>query len=310
MTKTTKLVAVLVCMAMVLAIVPAMSAGAATTADGFEYENKGFYVEINGFTGDAEALIIPTMIDGLPVASIGKKNASLSAFEAMAGLTHITIPGSIITIGQGAFEDCMDLETVIISDGVTYIDGWAFEDCSNLKSITIPTSVKSIAAYAFLGCFGITDVYYAGGEAEWAAIAIDNSYNCNGTLVNANIHYYSEGPAPEIYVTVNGAPIAFDVAPIAMDGTTMLPVRLALEPLGAAFVWNGDDQTVTINAKGKTIVLTLNSDTAYVNGVAKAMAKPAVAISGRTLIPIRFVAEELGYDVGWNSDTQTVIING
>lgn len=114
---------------------------------------------------------------------------------------------------------------------------------------------------------------------------------------------------PDVSVIVNGGQIAFDVPPQIFDGTTMLPVRLALEPLGAEFDWNGQDQTVTIRANGKIIVLTIGAENALVDGAAKPLAKPAMLIDGRTLIPIRFVAEELSYTVDWDGGTRTVFIS-
>lgn len=116
--------------------------------------------------------------------------------------------------------------------------------------------------------------------------------------------------APEVSVIVNDNQIVFDVPPQIFDGTTMLPVRLALEPLGAEFDWNGEDQTITIRANGKIIVLTIGAENALVDGASKPLAKPAMLIDGRTLIPIRFVAEELDYAVDWDGDTRTVYING
>ena len=114
----------------------------------------------------------------------------------------------------------------------------------------------------------------------------------------------------DVSVVVNGDTISFDVPPMIIDGTTMLPVRMALEPLGATFSWNSMFKIVEIRANGKTINLLIDSSFAIVNGEMKVLTKPAVIIDGRTLIPIRFVAEELGYDVYWNDSTKTVTING
>lgn len=116
--------------------------------------------------------------------------------------------------------------------------------------------------------------------------------------------------AEEVKVYVNGQKIDFDVPPMITDGTTMLPIRSALEPLGAEFTWDEKTRTVTISAGGRNVVLTADSNAAYVDGAPKFMSKPAAVINGRTFIPIRFVAETLGYDVQWNGETRTVIIQG
>lgn len=118
-----------------------------------------------------------------------------------------------------------------------------------------------------------------------------------------------ENNTVDVSVMVDGGRIVFDVPPQIFDGTTMLPVRLALEPLGAEFDWNGENQTITIRANGKNIVLTIGAENALVDGASKPLAKPAMLIDGRTLIPIRFVAEELDYVVDWDDGTKTVFIS-
>lgn len=76
-------------------------------------------------TGD---LIIPDIIDGFPVTSIGDQ-----AFYGCSGLKSVKLPSSITEIGNNAFEGC-----------------------SGLTSITIPNSITSIGDYAFLGCIKLT----------------------------------------------------------------------------------------------------------------------------------------------------------
>ena len=222
--------------------------------------------------------------------------------------TSYEIPDGVTAIDYWAFSHCNNLTSVTIPNSVTSLGIYAFSNCNSLTSVTIGDSVINIGGWTFWNCDSLTDVYYAGSAEEWANIDISNG---NDPLLNANIHFNSADSAThEIKVTVNGSKIDFDVPPTAIDGTTMLPVRYALEPLGAEFVWNGENQTVTITAEGKTIVLTIGSAAALVDGVEKTMAQPAMAIDGRTLIPIRFVSEELGYDVQWDGDAYTVIING
>ena len=68
---------------------------------------------------------------------------------------------------------------------------------------TIPNSVTSIGEYAFYDCTSLTDVYYAGSEAQWKAISI--SFNRNDDLLTANIHY-NYGSHTHSYKAVVTAP--------------------------------------------------------------------------------------------------------
>ena len=76
-------------------------------------------------------LVIPSIIDGYPVTSIGK-----SAFSWCSGLTRITIPDSVTSIGEWAFAGCSGLTgSLTIPGSVTSIGEWAFSDCSGLTCV-------------------------------------------------------------------------------------------------------------------------------------------------------------------------------
>ncbi len=114
-------------------------------------------------------------------------NIGWVAFSNCDSLTSVTIPNSVTNIGWAAFAYCGSLTNVTIPDSVTSIGEDAFEDCG-LTSVTIGTGVTSIGDSAFWSCDSLTDVYYRGSEAQWAAITIGNG---NTYLTNATIHYNS-----------------------------------------------------------------------------------------------------------------------
>ena len=80
------------------------------------------------------------------------------AFYGCSGLTSITIPDSVISVGEYAFYGCSGLTSVTIGNGVTSIGNEAFYNCSGLTSVTIPDSVTSIGNEAFYNCSGLTSV--------------------------------------------------------------------------------------------------------------------------------------------------------
>lgn len=80
------------------------------------------------------------------------------AFSYCSGLTSVTIPDSVTSIGNFTFSSCRGLTSIAIGNRVTSLGEEAFCYCSGLTSITIPDSVISIGNYAFQGCTGLTSV--------------------------------------------------------------------------------------------------------------------------------------------------------
>lgn len=72
-------------------------------------------------------------------------------YRAFAGseFTTLTIPDSVVDIGEGAFDRCKNLKTVKLSKNIKDIKYTTFARCSSLNSITIPTGVQRIESLAF-----------------------------------------------------------------------------------------------------------------------------------------------------------------
>ena len=116
--------------------------------------------------------------------------------------------------------------------------------------------------------------------------------------------------ASEISVTVDGKAVIFpDAKPfIDENGRTLIPVRFVTESLGATVEWNEVYQEVKIKKDNVNISIMINDKDIVVNGRIKTMDTKAIIKDGRTFVPIRYVAEELGATVGWDPNTRTVII--
>lgn len=116
--------------------------------------------------------------------------------------------------------------------------------------------------------------------------------------------------AKDIELYMFGKKIECDVAPFAENGRTLVPIRAISEDgLGADVEWNGEKQQVTVKKDGLEIILTLGDERVTVNGKEKLLDVPARAVSGRTMVPVRFISEELDFDVEWDADNYRVVIN-
>ena len=114
--------------------------------------------------------------------------------------------------------------------------------------------------------------------------------------------------AKAITIYVDGVQLKTDQPPVMVQGRVMLPLRAIFEALDARVNWDQKNQTVTGFKGDTTVVLKIKSKVATINGETVSLDVPAQILSGRTMVPVRFVSEALGQDVDWNSKNQTVSI--
>ena len=112
-------------------------------------------------------------------------------------------------------------------------------------------------------------------------------------------------------MTVDGREQSIDengTAPIIKNGYTLLPVRAVVEAMGGTVEWESTSQTVTLNHGGNIIRLTIDNLTAFLNDSPVNLDVAPDIIDGKTMLPIRFIAESFGFDVDWNGTDQEITI--
>lgn len=112
---------------------------------------------------------------------------------------------------------------------------------------------------------------------------------------------------------VRGFAVDFDkydgVKPVIEQGRTLVPVRAVSETLGATVEWVEETKSIIISKDNNVIVMQLDNKTAYVNEKECELEVAPTTIKGRTIVPIRFIAEALNLTVEWDDDSQTVIVD-
>jgi len=169
--------------------------------------------------------------------------------------------------------------------------------------------------------FGIHEIGYRsfllkinGHETDFITYA--TLYENNGSF----------SPTPQqgnISVVVNGEYVNFDVQPQIINGRTMIPVRAVAEAFNADVIWDGENQTVTIEGRHTYTNYDIRVSMKIGNNVLQqawygftkleiekqvTLDSPPIIVDGRTLVPIRAIAETFGYNVMWKDDTRTVVI--
>jgi len=108
---------------------------------------------------------------------------------------------------------------------------------------------------------------------------------------------------------VNDELVTSDIPPIIINGRSLVPVRAIFEKLGAEVNWDAKNKKVSVSYEGNEVLLTINDDNALINGNKVKMEVPAKIINDRTMVPLRFVGEQLNMEVGWFADTGEITIS-
>lgn len=114
--------------------------------------------------------------------------------------------------------------------------------------------------------------------------------------------------ADDIKIYIDGQELITDVAPVSIEGTTMVPMRAIFEALGASINYNAETRQITALKDNSIIQFIVGANSATKNGVVYELTAAPQIINGSTMIPLRFAADALNCTVAWDGETQTVNI--
>ena len=194
------------------------------------------------------------------------------------------IPDTVKVIGSRAFTS-KDIESVTIPSSVETIQDGAFY-LTNLKEVTIPATVKSIGSMAFGECTELESLTISGN----CTVGSKAFYNCV-KLTDKNIDS-----------TVKLSSDAFEIQETSTSKPTAEPtVKPTTEPTAAPT--DEPQKTISVTTTNGEIEVKAEEKRVEFTDV-----KPFVDEANRTQMPIRVLAEMLGFDVDWNDTTKTATL--
>ncbi len=168
---------------------------------------------------------------------------------------------------------------------------------------------------------------------QWSVDGFDGSIDANGLLTIGQLGDSKEGTVQTSYdgvvatlqlkfadmdmvqLTIDSHTLkkgdqemTMDVAPSIVNGRTMVPVRFIAEALDGKVEWDTEQQKAYIMLDDDLVEVPIQSDLIYVNGVSVTIDTPSQIVNGRTMIPLRAVAEGLGMKVSYDDATRTISI--
>ena len=168
-----------------------------------------------------------------------------------------------------------------------------------LMSFTIMSSMISMVyARNYTGTFD--ESLYAENRSR---ISADMTENELLTAYNDSIAVYVEGRR-----------VNFDQPPVIQNGRTLVPIRATCEAMDITVDWDASQQRVVLTGGGSKFEMYIGQSRYYTENYSGSVYNyfdvPPQIINGRTLLPIRVIAEFFGYRVSWDASANSVIIEG
>lgn len=168
---------VLLAVALTIVHLPGSEADAATSASDFKMEGS----TLVSYQGKDKNVTIPGTVE-----TIGR-----GAFEENKNIEQVTIPGSVEKIEPYAFWGCDNLENISIGKGLDRVGDYAFSNCISLKNMVLPSNVASIGVRAFEDCTNLTDITIPPQTSDIHESAFEG---CSSLTI-----HYEEGSVAEEY---------------------------------------------------------------------------------------------------------------
>ncbi|WP_133297960.1 copper amine oxidase N-terminal domain-containing protein [Paenibacillus paeoniae] len=112
------------------------------------------------------------------------------------------------------------------------------------------------------------------------------------------------------YEAIYEAPVdaSGKVTPIVREGRTLRPISALIGALGGTANWDNTERKVTIQLNGNTVDVWIDKKNAVVNGIANELEVSPTILNGRTMLPLRFVTENLGLEVLWDNENRIIAV--
>jgi len=254
------------------------------------------------------------------VSFIGEKGRSIvtssrqivESFMEQFGLTT----GVFRNLGESAFDDLTERNKWMELLWEEHGDG---DDGNWQKKWALSDEFRDDPIFGEKAYEAMRDRVFAENESDYRKILIENLTTLTQTFIDRlegdgilNSSQVNIPTGSGITVTLNGKQLSFDVPPMIVDGRTLVPLRVIFEALGMTVEW--DDNWISADSAGTSISLNIGNPQMTVHGELGTktieLDVPPRIINGRTMVPLRAIAEATGANVEWDATTRTVRISG
>lgn len=294
-------------------------------------EETSYAIDMSGAKKTIKSVKLPTSV----VKDLAKEDSIVETLDIKLSSGSVSFDAEALkTISEDAKGSQITLNIDNATAKLTNTENNAIKDIASPTVVDVSLLSNNKTISDFKGGKAVVSVPYELKDGQIAESVIAQHIGENGVLTAMETSYDSElntvsfvAPHFSKYVIsavyekdaivlnigqkdakVFGETITNDVAPKIVNERTMLPIRFIAEKLGASVDWVQESQTVIVELDDIKISLVIGKNFATVNDEKIELDSPSFIEDDRTFLPIRFIMENLGADVLWNGETQTVII--
>lgn len=244
--------------------------------------------------------------------------------KALAILMLVCLVASLLAMPVSALPQdpvMLVIKTVAYGEGQnTLIAEGYFVNTSN-KAVTSVMDAQleilqggTTVAYDSFDIISVRTVSVGIGDGEpWRFVMKNPVKGLNLANWTANSKLtYNVGKAEELEtgkkIYYNGGIVRFDVPPTIINGRLMIPARAVFENMGCTIAWNAESRSVEVQRGSTVVTLFIDNPIMTVSGTAVKLDSPATIVNGRTLVPLRAIANAMGAGVTYGELNEMAVI--
>ena len=189
-------------------------------------------------------------------------------------------------------------------DGIFEVSCYAHSYGKTIKNVIYSIDNNYVGSSNEVPYTAYIDATAYTGNHTLKAIATFNDGSTLSTQSNVNISHTNK----DISVEISNNKVLFDQEPIIFNDRTMVPMRKIFESLGATVSWDDSTKTATGTRGDRAVKVSVGQKTMNINNKTVVLDTAPIVLSGRTLVPVRAVAEGLGCTVDWKGNYNLVSI--
>lgn len=238
-------------------------------------------------------LLLSLLLLGIPTMghaeTEGKAELEFIVADVYYQDQSLLVEGYLANPGNTVLSNISNLTLDVYNASGDLIDGGSFENNKDLMNLSLSP-----------------------GHFDFWAFQIDDA--AQGDLTDYSVSYQADYEVGEdsslpkgTHVFINNNALKSDVSPVIVNGRTFVPMRAIFEQMGASVQWDANTSTVTAQKGEVTLVHQIGSNQFKVNDEVLSFDSSSMIKQGRTMVPLRVIAESFGA-IFWAKNGETMTI--